>query len=274
MPERLSARARLQVAVLPELQLSFRAGVVAGAVDRREVAGEAVVSEVGIYKVRSPEAAREEVLEELWTAHEAGQRLGLAELARTIHAGADEGWGGVVQELVEVGLVRFDDASLSLTADGEVKAKEVVRRHRLAEVLFHQVFDLSLDATEDEACRVEHVLTSQATDAVCSFLGHPPMCPHGRPIPSGPCCSLLSRRVASLICRLADLNPGERGRVVLLAPRHRDRLEQLTDLGVTPGAVLTLRQRKPSLVVEVDRTLLALEDEIADGIYLRPLVEW
>jgi len=50
-----------------------------------------------------------------------------------------------------------------------------------------------------------------------------------------------------------------------MAPRHRDRLDQLSDLGVTPGAVLTLRQRKPSLVVEVDRTLLALEDEIADG---------
>ncbi|MEW6337129.1 MAG: metal-dependent transcriptional regulator [Acidobacteriota bacterium] len=232
------------------------------------------MSEVGIYKVRSPEAAREEVLEELWTAHESGQQLGLAELTRTIHAGADEGWGGVVQELVEAGLVRFDDAVLSLTAEGEAGAREVVRRHRLAEVLFHQVLDLSLEATEDEACRVEHVLTPQATDAVCSFLGHPPMCPHGRPIPAGPCCSLFSRRVASLICRLADLSPGERGRVVLLAPRHRDRLEQLTDLGVTPGAVVTLRQRKPSLVVEVDRTLLALEDDIADGIYLRPLVEW
>jgi DtxR family Mn-dependent transcriptional regulator len=106
---------------------------------------------------------------------------------------------------------------------------------------------------------------------VCSFLGHPPLCPHGRPIPPGECCSALSRRVASLICRLSDLVPGEKGRVVLVAPRYRERLEQLTDLGIIPGAVLTLRQRKPSMVVEVDHTILALEDEIAKGIYLQPL---
>ncbi|MGE5236440.1 MAG: metal-dependent transcriptional regulator [Acidobacteriota bacterium] len=227
-----------------------------------------------IFNTRSPAAAREEVLEELWTAQESGTALTIGTLARTIHAGADEGWGGVVQELVEGGLVDLDGGSLTLTGRGHDAAREVVRRHRLAEVLFHEVLELPMAETESEACRVEHVLTSQATDAVCSFLGHPPVCPHGHPIPSGACCSTLSRRVATLICRLSDLNPGERGRVVLLAPKHRDRLEQLTDLGVTPGAVLTLRQRKPSLVVEVDRTLLALEAEIAEGIYLRPLVEW
>jgi DtxR family Mn-dependent transcriptional regulator len=227
-----------------------------------------------IFNTRSPAAAREEVLEELWTSHEAGSVLTIGSLARTIHAGADEGWGGVVQELVESGLVALDGGTLALTEAGRAAAREIVRRHRLAEVLFHQVLDLPMEVTENEACRVEHVLTPQATDAVCSFLGHPPVCPHGRPIPSGACCTTLSRRVETLICRLSDLNPGERGRVVLLAPRHRDRLEQLTDLGVTPGAVLTLRQRRPSLVVEVDRTLLALETEIAEGIYLRPLVEW
>mgnify|MGYP001576358529 CR=1 FL=1 len=227
-----------------------------------------------IFNVRSPAAAREEVLEELWTSHEAGHALSVRELARTIHAGPDEGWGGVVQELVDAGLVELGDGELTLTAAGQHQAREIVRRHRLAEVLFHQVLDLPMAVTENEACGVEHVLTAQATDAVCSFLGHPPVCPHGRAIPSGPCCSTLTRRVAPLICRLADLDPGERGRVVLLAPRHRERLEQLTDLGVMPGAVLTLRQRKPSLVVEVDRTLLALEDEIAQGIYVRPLAEW
>jgi len=219
-------------------------------------------------------AAREEVLEGLWTAHEAGVALTLDAFAEGIQGGSSEDWRGVVAELVRAGLATQADDGIHLTAAGEPEAREVVRRHRLAEVLFYQVLELPMDATEAEACQLEHVLSPQATAAVCSFLGHPPLCPHGRAIPPGECCSALSRRVPSLICRLSDLTPGERGRVVLLAPRHRDRLEQLTDLGVTPGAVITLRQRKPSLVVEVDRTLLALEDEIAQGIYLRPLVEW
>lgn len=224
---------------------------------------------------RTAAAAREEVLEELWSASEAGVRLSVTELARTIHAGASEGWGGVVQELVEHQLVDLEEDLLSLTPAGMEQARAAVRRHRLAEVLFNQVLDLPMDTTEQEACRIEHVLSPQATEAVCSFLGHPPVCPHGRPIPPGECCQALARRtVEPLISRLIDLAPGERGRVVLLAPRHRERLEQLTDLGVTPGAVLVLKQRKPSLVVEVDRTLLALEDDIAEGIYLRPLLEW
>jgi DtxR family transcriptional regulator, Mn-dependent transcriptional regulator len=222
---------------------------------------------------RSAAAAREEVLEEVWTAHEAGTRLTAARLAETIHAGPGEGWNAVAQELVDGGLLRLVDGVLTLTDAGEREARQIVRRHRLAEVLFNQVLELPMEVSEAEACTLEHVLTPEATTAVCSFLGHPPLCPHGRPIPPGECCSALSRRVASLICRLSDLVPGERGRVVLVAPRQRERLSQLADLGVTPGAVLALRQRRPSLVVEVDQTLLALEDEVAQGIYLQPLAE-
>lgn len=232
------------------------------------------MNEIVLLGGRSAAAAREEVLEELWTVEESSTAITVAELERTIHAGASEGWGGVVQELVEADLVSIDGGLLRLTPAGTLEAKAAVRRHRLAEVLFNQVLELPMEATESEACRVEHVLTAQSTDAVCSFLGHPPQCPHGRPIPPGACCATLSRRMAPLICRLVDLAPGQRGRIVLVAPRHRERLEQLADLGVTPGLVVTLRQHKPSLVLEVDRTLLALEEDVAEGIYLRPLAEW
>lgn len=222
---------------------------------------------------RSPEAAREEVLEELWTAQEGGTALTPGVLAATIHAGPGQDWEAVTRALVAEGFVELAGGELRLSERGRREARQAVRRHRLAEVLFHQVLELPMDASEAGACGMEHVLTPQATVAVCSFLGHPPVCPHGRPIPPGECCSGFSRRVSSLICRLADLAPGERGRVVLVAPGHRERWEQLADLGVTPGAVLALRQRKPSLVVEVDSTMLALEDEIARGIFLRPLTE-
>jgi DtxR family transcriptional regulator, Mn-dependent transcriptional regulator len=260
--------------VLPELSLPLRHHLDRGRLARAIAQGGADVNEIALLGGRSAAAAREEVLEELWTVQEAGTEVTIAELESTIHAGASDGWGGVVQELVEAGLVTIEGGLLRLTPPGTVEASAAVRRHRLAEVLFHQVLDLPMDETENEACRVEHVLTAQATDAVCSFLGHPPQCPHGRPIPPGNCCATLTRRVAPLICRLVDLAPGERGRIVLVAPRHRERLEQLADLGVTPGLVVTLRQHKPSLVLEVDHTLLALEEEVAQGIYLRPLREW
>jgi Mn-dependent DtxR family transcriptional regulator len=41
---------------------------------------------------------------------------------------------------------------------------------------------------EQQACKFEHILSPEATDKICTFLGHPRTCPHGAPIPPGPCC--------------------------------------------------------------------------------------
>ena len=223
---------------------------------------------------RDATVARDEVLEELWTASEAGRAPTPEVVGASASTATSATWAAILTQLAEEGLVADQDGHTILTSAGSDLAREVVRRHRLAEVLFHQVLELPMELTEAEACGMEHLLSPQATAAVCTFLGHPPACPHGRAIPPGPCCSTVGRHATPLICRLIDLGPGERGRVVLLAPKQRERLEQLGDLGLIPGAVVLLRQRKPSLVVEVDRTLLALEDDIAAGIFLRPLAEW
>src|SRR5208283_3090562 len=42
---------------------------------------------------------------------------------------------------------------------------------------------------EQQACKFEHILSPEATDKICAFLGHPRTCPHGAPIPPGPCCA-------------------------------------------------------------------------------------
>jgi DtxR family Mn-dependent transcriptional regulator len=41
---------------------------------------------------------------------------------------------------------------------------------------------------EEQACKFEHILSAEATDRICTFLGHPETCPHGSPIPRGACC--------------------------------------------------------------------------------------
>ena len=43
-------------------------------------------------------------------------------------------------------------------------------------------------AAEKEACRFEHILSDGATERICTFLGHPGLCPHGYPVPRGECC--------------------------------------------------------------------------------------
>ena len=38
---------------------------------------------------------------------------------------------------------------------------------------------------EQQACKFEHILSPEATDKICAFLGHPRTCPHGAPIRRG-----------------------------------------------------------------------------------------
>jgi len=42
-------------------------------------------------------------------------------------------------------------------------------------------------------------------------------------------------------------------------------------LGINPGAVLNLHQRTPAFLVRLGETELALDLEIADEIYVRPI---
>src|SRR5437588_8921754 len=78
---------------------------------------------------------------------------------------------------------------VELTARGRERASSIIRRHRLAERLFTD--SLAMDSEteiEQQACKFEHILSPEATDKICAFLGHPRTCPHGAPIPPGPCC--------------------------------------------------------------------------------------
>jgi energy-coupling factor transporter ATP-binding protein EcfA2 len=85
-------------------------------------------------------------------------------------------------------------AIVALTVRGRQRAADIIRRHRLAERLFTD--SLAMDSEteiEQQACKFEHILSSEATDKICTFLGHPKTCPHGSPIPPGPCCEKLKQ---------------------------------------------------------------------------------
>src|SRR6202522_4811270 len=80
-------------------------------------------------------------------------------------------------------------AIVELTQRGHQRAADIVRRHRLAERLFTDSLAMESETEiEQQACKFEHILSPEATDKICAFLGHPRTCPHGAPIPPGPCC--------------------------------------------------------------------------------------
>jgi putative ABC transport system ATP-binding protein len=85
-------------------------------------------------------------------------------------------------------LIHLESSAVAFTRHGERRAREVIRRHRLAERLFHETFGIGLDEVDDNACKIEHTLGPAVTEKLCVFLKHPKTCPHGSPIPAGACC--------------------------------------------------------------------------------------
>jgi putative ABC transport system ATP-binding protein len=78
---------------------------------------------------------------------------------------------------------------VDFTDKGRQRAGEIIRRHRLAERLFTEALHVESEKEiEQQACKFEHILSAEATDRICTFLKHPRTCPHGSPIPLGPCC--------------------------------------------------------------------------------------
>ncbi len=188
------------------------------------------------------------------------------ELVRCI---GDKNTSEIVKKMEKSGLITVLDDSITLKEKGYTRARDLTRRHRLAERLFHDVLDVEMQESENTACEMEHFLSPAVTDSVCSFLGHPPTCPHGKPIPRGECCSKYKHTFKPIVTQLKDFEVGAQGRIVFIVPTVESRLERLASLGINPGSIIRLKQKKPSFVIEVDETTLAIDSVIAECIYVK-----
>lgn len=175
----------------------------------------------------------------------------------------------LLERMVAEGLAVHEEGEFRLNGKGRERAEGIVRRYRLAECLLGQVLLLDEDQYEKSACEFEHILSPEVTDSVCTLLGHPPVCPHGRPIPRGPCCSKYQAEVQPLVKRLSDLSPGDVARVVFISSESHRQLDRLSAMGLIPGTILKVHQRRPSFILFLDETQLAIDREIAHEIFVK-----
>lgn len=95
-----------------------------------------------------------------------------------------------LRRMAALGLVEVRDSVVLFTQRGEGRARDVIRRHRLAERLFRDTFSIADPEADTQACKFEHIISPELDEKICTFLGHPNSCPHGNPIPPGPCCGI------------------------------------------------------------------------------------
>ncbi len=71
----------------------------------------------------------------------------------------------------------------TLTKKGLSIANKIKRKHRIAEVFLSEYLYIAPEKIHDEACRMEHCISNEVTDALCKMMGGPSICPCGKEIP-------------------------------------------------------------------------------------------
>ena len=177
------------------------------------------------------------------------------------------------------GLVRVEgDRHLEFTPEGRTRALHVMRKHRLAERLLHDVIGLDWSLVHDEACRWEHVMSEQVERRLLDVLGNPTESPYGNPIPAleeigGPAAPPFLEGVVNIVERVRGVD----GPVAVVIKRlgepvqfEPELLEQLRAAGVVPGAAATIAASGGYVLVQVDGLGdgLELPPEVATHLYV------
>jgi DtxR family Mn-dependent transcriptional regulator len=141
-----------------------------------------------------------------------------------------------LEEMTIQNLIVIEKGYVRLTAVGMDEGRDVVRRHRLAELLLTEVLEINDDdLVNDTACAFEHLLI-KGLDAV---------------IP------------------LTSLKPEQRGKIAYLRTKESKELQKLMAMGLLPGTPIHLIRSFPSYVFRLGYTQFAIDKQIAHEIFVR-----
>jgi DtxR family Mn-dependent transcriptional regulator len=214
------------------------------------------------------EEVLDEILEILWIKLEEGGQESVPKSEIVVGPGpvGDE----ALSILVNKGFITVTGDSVVLTDPGFEEARHTIRRHRLSERLFYDIFDVAEEEMEEVACRFEHIMIKpDLEEKICTLLGHPRSCPHGRSVPVGDCCHRAETQIDQKVVPMSDLRQDEAGVIAYVSTGDSDKLKKLMAMGILPGESVTLQRRYPSFVFTVGRSSFAVDQGMAEAIYVR-----
>jgi len=171
----------------------------------------------------------------------------------------------MVRRLERDGLVAYAPyKGVTLTAEGEARALNVLRRHRLWERFLVDVLAMPWEEAHEAACGLEHVSSASLIDRLERFLGEPDTCPHGHVVPTA--AGQVPHRSG---LPLANLAPGDHAVILQVPEEEPGVLTYLSELGLRPGTPVVVEEIAPfdgPLTLRVGEALLALGRNLASRI--------
>jgi DtxR family Mn-dependent transcriptional regulator len=177
---------------------------------------------------------------------------------------------GMIRRLAQQGyLDHVPYRGVQLTAEGRRAALRTIRRHRIIETYLTKVLGYAWDRVHDEAERLEHAASDELIERLAAALGHPTEDPHGAPIPTAEG-SVDERRHRTL----ADLEVGERARMVRVSDKNPSLLRYLAEIALQPGADVEVIARAPfdgPLTLRVGEQEPIVGPNLAEQVLVEPV---
>jgi DtxR family Mn-dependent transcriptional regulator len=175
---------------------------------------------------------------------------------------------GALRTLSEKGYVNYAPYDIiTLTADGQELAKDVVRRHETLKDFFVKILLLEDAEAEEASCKIEHAISEKIVDRIINFVEFMEICPRGgrewlkgfrRHCENGDttikCTNFIATCLADLKKReknlrngpqtavsLNELDPGQRGKIIKITGRNA-LSRQLNDMGVSSGSIIEVEE--------------------------------
>lgn len=142
----------------------------------------------------------------------------------------------MMKKLAAKQLVHYESYKpLKLTDKGVLKARMVIRKHRLTEMFLEKIMGFSWEKVHEIAEQIEHIDSPLFFDKMDELLDYPKADPHGSPIPNRD-----GELVVENLRRLTDCAINETVEICAVADTHSDFLQHLNQRNLHLGTSLTL----------------------------------
>ena len=174
----------------------------------------------------------------------------------------------MLRKLAEKNLVNYKKyQGVSLTENGKLTAKMIVRKHRLWEVFLVEKLDFSWDEVHEVAEQLEHIKSEQLINKLDNFLGNPTEDPHGDPIPDAQ-----GRIIKTDKQLLSDLGVNQTGICVGVKDSSSEFLKYLDKQEIALGSKIEIISKETfdsSTKIRVNTQEMTISNKIATNLFVK-----
>ncbi|NQY06058.1 MAG: metal-dependent transcriptional regulator [Flavobacteriaceae bacterium] len=174
----------------------------------------------------------------------------------------------MLKKLSEKKLVNYKKyQGVLLTKQGEKKAVNLIRRHRLWEVFLLEKLNFTWDEVHEVAEELEHIKSEKLINELDRLLDFPKKDPHGDPIPDKD-----GNFTKDIKVLLSTLNEKETGICVGVNDTSTDFLKYLNKQNIAIGKHITVVEKEVfdgSILIKIEDNQFYISHQIAKNLFLQ-----